>query len=234
MARLQAIFFDGYRTVLHVPDPFGNIHQALLAAGCDAPLPAVITALKGEMCHYRDRCHEAKDEASLLELRNECGRLFAQGLRREGVKVGLPNEVIAAMLVERFRFELYEDAVPTMSALRALGLRLGIISNFDYRLPQLLDELGLKSAFDFVLTSARESPKPGSAIFLKALQLAGVSAAEAWHVGDEWELDMRAAEACGLRGILLVRDGESALRESTQISSLRELVRMAAAARREP
>lgn len=232
MARLQAIFFDGYRTLLHAPDPFGNVQEALRASGCDAPLPAVIGALKEEMRYYRDRCHQAGDEASLLKLRDECAQVFADGLRSAGVNVGLPCDLIATMLVERFRLELYEDAAPTMAALRALGLKLGVISNFDYRLPRLLEELGLNGAFDFVLTSAHESPKPGSAIFQKALQLARVTADEAWHVGDELECDVRAAEACGLRGILLARDRESASAHSLEIASLCELVAMAAAARK--
>src|SRR5436190_671965 len=44
-------------------------------------------------------------------------------------------------------WQLYEDVEPTLSALKAQGWRLGVISNFDSRLDDLLRAFGLEHYF---------------------------------------------------------------------------------------
>ncbi len=58
---------------------------------------------------------------------------------------------------------------PALEALRALGLRLAVISNFDERLPELLSGLDLARRVDLVVTSAELGiAKPNPAIFRHA------------------------------------------------------------------
>ena len=80
---------------------------------------------------------------------------------------------------------------------------VGVISNWDERLPRLLDELEVASHFDFVLTSREVGvEKPAPLIFDRARELAGVSAdARAVHIGDSVGNDVAGAAAVGWEAI---------------------------------
>jgi putative hydrolase of the HAD superfamily len=49
--------------------------------------------------------------------------------------------------------------------------------------------------------------KPNPEIFWKALRRAGVKAAEAIYVGDQYQIDVLGASKAGMKGILLDRGG---------------------------
>jgi putative hydrolase of the HAD superfamily len=105
-------------------------------------------------------------------------------------------------------WELFADVVPALGALRARGLRLGIVSNFDGRLLRICEGLGIAQYFDTIVMSGRAGvAKPDPRIFAAALQRLGVDASEALHVGDSEKQDVAGAQACGLRALLLQRDG---------------------------
>ena len=104
---------------------------------------------------------------------------------------------------------LFPDVPPTLRALHDRGLRLGVVSNFDGRLPSILDGLGLD--VDAVVWSTRTgAAKPARAIFEAAAAALGVPLAELCHVGDDRDADVRGAEAAGARAIHLDRSGASA------------------------
>jgi putative hydrolase of the HAD superfamily len=84
------------------------------------------------------------------------------------------------------------------------GLRLGVISNFDYRLYRILDGLELRKYFQTVTISSEAGyAKPRREIFELALALNGITAAEAMHVGDSPHMDFEAAAGTGLAAVLL-------------------------------
>src|SRR5437660_4136045 len=109
-------------------------------------------------------------------------------------------------------WELYEDTVSTLSELEALELGLGIVSNFDSRLYEILIGLGIDRFFESVtISSFAGAAKPSTTIFQRALQKHGVTAREALHIGNSPRDDARAAAAAGLRGVLLDRHGREAI-----------------------
>ena len=74
-------------------------------------------------------------------------------------------------LLDSLRFTPFPDAAPALAALRAAGLRLAIVSNWDCSLRAVLGELGLAGAVDTIVVSAEAgAPKPEAAIFLAALR----------------------------------------------------------------
>jgi len=86
--------------------------------------------------------------------------------------------------------------------LRSLRWATAIVSNFDRRLPNILQGLGLAGLFDaVVLCSDVGAAKPEAAIFHHALQRLQVTASRAVVVGDDETLDIAAAHAAGLRAI---------------------------------
>jgi putative hydrolase of the HAD superfamily len=159
----------------------------------------MVAAFRGEMAYYREHAHEARDEASLAELRARCAELLSGKLGREVVV----DEMLAAI-----RFRAFDDAAPALGRLRDVGLKLVCVSNWDVSLPEVLERVGLLELFDGVVTSASvavRKPEPG--IFVAALHVAGSEADEVLHVGDSPEEDVAGAHAAGIRALLLDRSG---------------------------
>ncbi|MFM2159016.1 MAG: hypothetical protein RLZZ124_1490 [Cyanobacteriota bacterium] len=88
---------------------------------------------------------------------------------------------------------------------RARGLRLAVVSNFDQRLPGLLEALDLAPLFDaVVVSSAVGAAKPDPLPFHRALERLELPAEAVWHIGDSPE-DEAGAAAAGLRCLLIRR-----------------------------
>jgi putative hydrolase of the HAD superfamily len=121
-------------------------------------------------------------------------------------------------------FPLYPDVPAALDALRAAGYRLGIVSNWEPRLPALCASLGIREHFDFVVVSEREGVvKPHRRMFERALELAGVPPADAVHVGDSYAEDIEGARALGIQGILIDRKRHGRIPYQPTIHSLAEL-----------
>jgi putative hydrolase of the HAD superfamily len=107
---------------------------------------------------------------------------------------------------EAAAWELFPDVRPTLAALKARGLRLGLVSNFDGRLVSICNGLGIADNFDVLVMSGRAgAAKPDPRIFEITLARLGVEAAETVHVGDSEREDVEGARAAGLRAILIQR-----------------------------
>jgi putative hydrolase of the HAD superfamily len=103
-------------------------------------------------------------------------------------------------------FDLFDDVLPTLDALRERGLRLGLLSNTARDLQLFVEHHGL--AVDAVLTSRLHGKtKPHEAIFLRMLELLDVRPDEAAMVGDTLEDDVEGARNVGMRAVLVDRDG---------------------------
>jgi HAD superfamily hydrolase (TIGR01549 family) len=102
-------------------------------------------------------------------------------------------------------FELYEDTLPVLAALREHGLKIGLVSNTGRDLNAFIGHHALD--VDAVVSSgAHGKTKPHPAIFRSALEQLGVTAEEAAMVGDSPEDDVEGAKALGMRALLIDRD----------------------------
>jgi HAD superfamily hydrolase (TIGR01509 family) len=103
-------------------------------------------------------------------------------------------------------FELYEDVVATLAALRGAGLRIGLVSNSARDVREFARHHGLD--VDAGISSFHHGrSKPHASIFRAVLDLLGVEPAAAAMVGDMVADDVEGALAVGMRAILLDRDG---------------------------
>ncbi len=101
-------------------------------------------------------------------------------------------------------WQLDADAEELIGEIHRRGLHVGLISNWDARLRPLLKAMGLNASFDSMTISCEVmAEKPAAEIFLAALRAASVNAQEALHVGDNFEEDVRGAQAVGMRAIFL-------------------------------
>ena len=134
------------------------------------------------------------------------------------LELATPTRFASAELFDRFgraeSWEIYPDVVPALEALSGVGLRLGVVSNWDHRLPRLLERLDLDRFFAAVAySSACGVEKPHPLIFESCLRELGVGAERAIHVGDRALEDVEGARGAGMRAVRIERqEGSSDLR----------------------
>ncbi len=103
-------------------------------------------------------------------------------------------------------FDLYDDVLPTADALRATGLRIGLVSNSARDVREFARHHGLE--VDAGISSFHHGrTKPHASIFRAVLELLEVEPEEAAMVGDTIADDIEGALALGMRAILLDREG---------------------------
>jgi len=119
------------------------------------------------------------------------------------------REVLDRILAGQFApdsWEAYADVEPMLKAVRALGTRIGVVSDWGSNLRGILAGLGLDRYLDFVLPSGAVGvAKPNPAFFRMALDAAGVRAEEALMVGDSYRADVRGAWSAGMDAVWLDR-----------------------------
>ncbi len=103
-------------------------------------------------------------------------------------------------------WRVFDDVSETLKALDVRGVRMGILSNWDYRLHRLLEVLDLGSRFDPVIVSADVGlAKPDPAFYRLALERVGLPPDRVLHVGDHMHLDFDPARAMGMAALLIDR-----------------------------
>jgi putative hydrolase of the HAD superfamily len=198
---IRAVLLDALGTLVWFEPPAPLLRAELRdRLGLDVSLETAEAAMKAEIAYYRAHLHEGRDAESLAGLR----RAAAEAMRPVlGTDADLTEALLAAL-----RFRAYPDAAPALRALRALGLSIVVVSNWDASLHERLAETGLAPLVDGAVASAELGhAKPDRAIFEHALGLAGADAGSALHAGDAPEEDVAGALAAGLRAVLVARDG---------------------------
>jgi putative hydrolase of the HAD superfamily len=121
-------------------------------------------------------------------------------------------------------WRVYGDVIPCFNELEGMGVRLGLISNWDVRLPRVLRGLGLWDRFEVTVVSYDVgAEKPDSRIFREALRRAELEPEQGLHVGDSYEADLRGAQRVGMYALWLNRDAGPAPEEEEGIPTLMDI-----------
>lgn len=108
---------------------------------------------------------------------------------------------------ENPRANIFRKPIPGMvdltRELAGRGVRIGILSNSEGRLAELLAEIGLADVFAAIVDSGRIGlEKPDPRIFAHAKVALGVDPDHpAIHVGDSWDADIAGARGAGWRAV---------------------------------
>jgi HAD superfamily hydrolase (TIGR01549 family) len=132
---------------------------------------------------------------------------IVRGMGGEGESCRRVAVAITDGWLESENFELYEDVVPVLGALREAGLKIGLVSNTS----RDLDAFVRHHALDvdaWVSSGVHGKVKPSPSIFEAVLDLLEVVPEAAVMIGDSPEDDVAGAEAIGVRGLLLDREGK--------------------------
>jgi len=103
-------------------------------------------------------------------------------------------------------FRIYDDVLPCLADLKARGIRVGVLSNWDYSLYKALAGAGLQDEFELVVASLEHGvEKPDPRLFQVVLDHFEVAPEEIVHVGDNPVDDLEGARGVRMRGVLIDR-----------------------------
>lgn len=238
VTKYRAIFLDVGDTLVHA-DPswaeviidVASLHGITISLGALSVAERELAPQLAARFARGARCSFTADTA-----RAHWSWVYRHLLESSGASEELVGRV-AERCHERFTtlttWKLFADVRPLFAALdvvRASGIHVAVLSNWEGWLDRLLAHLAIADHFDALTISGWVgSEKPDQAIFDHALHGAGLDRASshlAVHVGDSWDADVVGARSVGINPVLLDRNGRSdaARRTSTTvIATLSEL-----------
>jgi HAD superfamily hydrolase (TIGR01509 family) len=129
--------------------------------------------------------------------------LSAAGLEPE-TAANAASRVFHAHLQRNLWRRVPADVAPTLRHLRAAGYKVGVISNAEGTVEQLLRDVGIAPLLDFIIDSHHVGmEKPDPRIFHLGLERAGTTAERTLYVGDIYTVDVVGARGAGLDAALL-------------------------------
>ncbi len=229
-APIQAITFDAAGTLMRIAEPVGETY-ARFARDLGAKLSprALDEGFRGAFAHMPPMAFPGLDDVKRLRAERDWWRaLVERVVRHAGSLPDFDFEAYFDALFSHYAngaaWRAYPEAHQALRSARGRGLRVGVVSNFDSRLPLILRELGFESLVDTVVYSTGcGAAKPDARIFRHALETLGAAADTALHVGDSLEADYHGASAAGLRAVHLHRGDSPAGGNIPTVKHLGEL-----------
>jgi HAD superfamily hydrolase (TIGR01509 family) len=189
----DAVTVDAMGTVVELVDPTEALGRSLAERGVTAEEEEVRAGFAAEVAYYVEHAQEGRDEESLRELGRACAAVFLDHLGAALDPVEFAPAFVAALDLRPL-----DGAVEALERLRAAGLVLACVSNWDVSLGNRLAEAGVGHLFAAVASSAEAGAlKPDPGAFLLALERLGVEPTRALHVGDD-TADQDGALAAGI------------------------------------
>jgi putative hydrolase of the HAD superfamily len=190
-----------YRAV--VVDFFGTLtrsvqrgpqHAAIARTlGCD---PEIIRGVLDRTFHSRARGTFGSAQATLRWVTEQAGG----HPRTSQLEAAVPARVDALRADTRLR----RDAVSALTAIKARGLRTGLISDCTHELPAILPTLPVARLLDAKVFSVEIGIcKPDPAIYLAACDQLDVSPEECIYLGDGGSRELSGATAVGMTAVRL-------------------------------
>ena len=220
--RPVAVSFDAGGTLIEPWPSVGHVY-AEVAAGFGLAGVEPVALNRGFATAWKRRAGHDYSRAAWQSLVNETFAFAG---------AALPTDECFHALYHRFEqaevWRVFEDVRPTLEALRAQGIRLAIVSNWDERLRPLLGELELEQWFDVVVISHEAGhTKPAPEIFRRAAEHLKLPPESILHVGDSAREDEEGARRVGMQAALLDRSAKHAGgRGISTLASLPELLEM--------
>ncbi len=229
---LRAVLFDAGLTLIRSVTPAVDVAtEALADFGIAAERPALAAAMARADDYLVQTWHRGDwwaAEATVRQLFVDSYRVGLAELPRVG-----RDDAIVTRLAEAIYYKyhdvrhwaLFPDVLPTLDALRAAGVTMGVVSDWGHGLESILLELELGDYFAFLVVSSRLGiAKPDPGVFDLALSRIGVPAREAIYIGDTYLKDVLGARAAGLTPVLLDRVGVAPPADCLTVRSLTELL----------
>lgn len=231
MSKVTAVFFDAGETLVYPHPSFAELFAEVLWEEGHRVDPDELQ----ELVHASsDRFNELMRSEKALNWSTSPERsraLWDLAYRMFLMEAAIPegdHAHLVEALYQRFRsiasYRLYPDVMPALVRLREAGMTIGLISNFEDWLEQLLETLEVSPFLDVSVISGIEGvEKPDTRIFEIALERAGVDAGASAYVGDNPIFDSAPALEAGMLPVLIDRRGRHGGTDFVRIDSLEKL-----------
>jgi putative hydrolase of the HAD superfamily len=231
MSAVRAVLFDMGYTLL-APHP--SFEELVVQTAARHDVELTVAAVRAAEQHaWVQANHEAEVKQFTLDDRHSLtfwSQFYERLLRGAGVE-RVPADLPRALyqtFTNHANYEFYPDVWPALDQLAARGFTLGVISNWEMWLQQLLIDRGVHERFACVVISGVVGfEKPDVRIFQHAFDVLGMKAEQCAYVGDSLEHDVAPSLALGVRPYLIDRKGRGAPPSAlpcTRITSLHELL----------
>jgi putative hydrolase of the HAD superfamily len=222
MMRYDAVFLDVDGTLLWVDlDVEGYVEDLAPYAGGNGGLTTEAASgpvWKSLHRHIRQNIeHRTAEELARFKRRN------AEKTAEE-LGISAPSDVLTEVAARRISFNPYPESGGVLEELKALGVPLYVVSNWDIELEGVLEDLGWTGYFDGIVASAVLGiEKPAREIFDEALRLAGIPAGRAVMVGNDPVTDVRGGFEAGVDTVYVARKDVEAPEATYVLPDLRGL-----------
>ena len=207
MTRSPGVLFDATGTLIETAAPVGEVYRRVaLEFEIDLPAWRLDDAFRRVLQHAPERGLEGSTEA---ERRAADFDWWAERIRHTFQATDSTVRFADPGAFARALFDAYRapDAWRLRSGIRALLDRLlsrevpmGVVSNFDHRLPEILEALDLNQFFISIeVPSHCGVTKPGAGIFEAAAATLDRTLSELVYVGDDAPTVLDAIRRLGLR-----------------------------------
>jgi len=225
--RFRAVFFDAGETLVHPAPSFPELFARVVTR---EGYPREPVAISDGLAMVTDEFRRASHEHALWTTTPERSRRFWLGVYDRFLQVldlprddGLADTLYGAF-TDRANYASFDDVGAALVTLRDAGVQLGVISNYEAWLEDLLLDLDLTSLLSIRVVSGIEGiEKPDPAIFHLALQRIRLPASDVVYVGDVPDFDIDPAAAVGMFPVLIDRRGRHPDFTGPRVSDLREL-----------
>ena len=222
---LHAVTFDAAGTLIRVAEPVGETYARIATdVGADLSPELLDDAFREAFPAMPAMAFPGVDGPALAGAERAWWReLVARVVRHAGGVREFDKffDALFSYYASGSAWRAYPEVRRALESARARGLGIGVVSNFDSRLPRILRELGIEALVDSVVYSTGcGAAKPDKRIFAYALQTLGTTPASALHVGDSLHADYRGALGAGMAAVHLRRRNA---RSGEDIPTVRDL-----------
>jgi putative hydrolase of the HAD superfamily len=225
---IRVVFFDAANTLFHVEGSVAEIYLRHAVAHGFSQTPGSLAAIGQAFSRaFREAPPPVFAETDPTRIKQSERLWWFDIVHNVFYRVGMFEqfdqffERVFQVFEDPGSWRLFPETSTVLTQLRAQGVELGIISNFDSRLFLVMRGLGIEPLIDTVtISSLAQAAKPAPKIFQLALDKHAVDPEEAIHVGDSLRDDVEGAEKAGLHAVLLDREGR---RRPAGVRSIRNL-----------
>lgn len=206
MSGRAAVVFDATGTLFETTEPVGDVYARVARAhGVDLPAWRLDDGFRRILRHAGPRGLEGEDETA--RRKSEVAwwfEIIRQTFQATDSTARFADfGAFARALFEAYRapgtWQLRPGIAQLLTKLQARSIPMGVVSNFDHRLPDILELLEIMDFFETVETPARRGcAKPDPAILEAAAQGLGVGLPALVYVGDDPKEDLAAIRALGV------------------------------------
>lgn len=214
---INAVLFDAVGTLFDTRLPIGEIYEAVAKGyGSVATAESIGEAFLDQWSLIEPPRDKDSWKAMVLSIFKDVGMVD---------KFDNFFEELYEVFQTSGGWHCFPETKEVLQSLQVAGYRLGVVSNFDDRITQVLRALKLESFFDSVTTPySCGYAKPDPRIFEAALNSLQIDAGDALFVGDQVVEDVHAAEHAGLNALLILRVRQRVPSDINTVSNLSEVL----------